>query len=597
MAYMALYRKWRPQTFEDVVEQGSVVRILKNAVMTGRIAHAYLFCGTRGTGKTTLAKIFARAINCEHPEDGNPCNECAVCKGILNGQILDVSEIDAASNNGVDNIRAIIDETAYASSVAPYRVYIIDEVHMLSAGAFNALLKTLEEPPANVIFILATTEPHKLPVTILSRCQRYDFKRISQEGIISRLKTICDSSSVSYAPEALAFLAQKADGAMRDAISLLDQTIASCADSITLEGARSATGSLDKDTLESFARALLESNGQDVLRMTHQLFTDGRDPSNFIGELMNVFRNMLVLLTVNNPGDFLYEDEAGMNRLKELCNMTHVGEISLFIQALSRLDNSIKWAVQRKIVFEAGMLTLCDRKWSEEDGDFSGRLASLEERVSDLAAKGIRVTLKNAPVSTIAPAAAEVSSPKASKQVASAQPDFVPIPDVAPEILASVPEEPETAPIQELSARDAVMGQDVDPTDWKDFLDNISTQGKASLASLFRTGSRGVLLSSDHMVAVFHSKMLKDMAGKQNVDGLLDRCASRALGQTVHVSLATKDELPDVVDSHKDGTAANQTTGGTANVSNAAAEDDFEESLRKLQELSQIQGFEFTQTE
>ena len=277
MAYMALYRKWRPQRFEDVVEQGAVVRILKNAVMTGRIAHAYLFCGTRGTGKTTLAKIFARAINCEHPQDGNPCNECTICKGILNGQILDVSEIDAASNNGVDNIRAIIDETAYAASVAPYRVYIIDEVHMLSAGAFNALLKTLEEPPANVIFILATTEPHKLPVTILSRCQRYDFKRISQEGIVARLKTICDSSSVAYAPEALAFLAQKADGAMRDAISLLDQTIASCADSITLEGARSATGSLDKDTLESFARALLESNGQQILALTHQLFTDGRD--------------------------------------------------------------------------------------------------------------------------------------------------------------------------------------------------------------------------------------------------------------------------------------------------------------------------------
>ncbi len=588
MAYMALYRKWRPQTFEDVVEQGAVVRILKNAVMTGRIAHAYLFCGTRGTGKTTLAKIFARAINCEHPQDGNPCNECAVCKGILNGQILDVSEIDAASNNGVDNIRAIIDETAYASSVAPYRVYIIDEVHMLSAGAFNALLKTLEEPPANVIFILATTEPHKLPVTILSRCQRYDFKRISQEGIISRLKTICDSSSVTYAPEALAFLAQKADGAMRDAISLLDQTIASCADSITLEGARSATGSLDKDTLESFARALLESNGQQVLKLTHQLFTDGRDPSNFIGELMNVFRNMLVSLTVNNPGDFLYEDAAGMARLQELCALTNVGEISLFIQALSRLDNSIKWAVQRKIVFEAGMLTLCDRKWSEEDGDFSGRLASLEERVSDLAAKGIRVTLKSGPVATTSEPVVPAIQPQEEVHQAPVPMDFASTTEPA------VPVAP-VAPV--VSQTNNVMGQDVDPTDWKDFLDNISSQGKASLASLFRTGSRGVLISKSQMAAVFHSKMVKDMAAKQNVDGFLDRCAARALGHPVQVILVTKDELPDVVDSYKEGPAIAQTTVGTANASKATADDDFEASLRKLQELSQMQGFEFTQTE
>ncbi len=611
MAYMALYRKWRPQTFEDVVEQESVVRILKNAVINGRIAHAYLFCGTRGTGKTTLAKIFARAINCENPKDGNPCNECAVCKGILDGRILDVAEIDAASNNGVDNIRAIIDETAYASSVAPYRVYIIDEVHMLSAGAFNALLKTLEEPPANVIFILATTEPHKLPVTILSRCQRYDFKRISQEGIISRLKTICDSSSVSYAPEALAFLAQKADGAMRDAISLLDQTIASCADSITLEGARSATGSLDKDTLESFARALLESNGQEVLKLTHRLFTDGRDPSNFIGELMNVFRNMLVMLTVSNPGDFLYEDEAGMARLKELCSLTNAGEISLFIQALSRLDNSIKWAVQRKIVFESGMLRLCDRKWREEDGDFTQRLTALEERISDLVAKGLRVSMKSAPAAAAVPSAPatpvvpsapvhttpEVPAAEAPAQETPAPVDFAPIPDAAPEILAPAPTQPEMAPVEASSHNNAVMGQDVDPTDWKDFLDNVSTQGKASLASLFRTGSRGVLLSPNQMVAVFHSKMMKEMAGKQSADGLLDRCAARAFGRPMGVSLATKDELPDLVDTYKEGAAANQTTGGTANVPDTAAEDDFEASLRKLQELSQMQGFEFTQTE
>ena len=212
MAYMALYRKWRPMTFDEVVEQSPVVTVLRNAVISGRIAHAYLFCGTRGTGKTTMAKIFARAVNCLNPQNGSPCNECDVCRNILNQQILDVSEIDAASNNGVDNIRAIIEETAYAASIAKFKVFIIDEVHMLSTGAFNALLKTLEEPPENVIFILATTEPNKLPVTILSRCQRYDFKRISQEGIIGRLEKICKEQELSYELPALALLLTQAEG-------------------------------------------------------------------------------------------------------------------------------------------------------------------------------------------------------------------------------------------------------------------------------------------------------------------------------------------------------------------------------------------------
>ncbi len=599
MAYMALYRKWRPMTFEDVVEQGAVVNILKNAVMTGRIAHAYLFCGTRGTGKTTLAKIFARAVNCEQPKDGNPCNECAVCRGIINQQILDVSEIDAASNNGVDNIRAIIDETAYASSVARYRVYIIDEVHMLSAGAFNALLKTLEEPPADVIFILATTEPHKLPVTILSRCQRYDFKRISQQGIIGRLEEICRSSDIQYAPEALAFLAQKADGAMRDAISLLDQTIASCGSEITLAGARSATGSLDKEVLEHFTEALLASNGQEILKMTHRLFTDGRDPSNFIGELMQVFRNMLIVLTVNNPSAFLYEDEAGLARLKALCGMTTTGEISLFIQALSRLDNALKWAVQRKIVFEAGMLSLCDRKWSTEDGELLARMTALEERVSDLVAKGIRVGARtevptqSQPATTAPIPAAPVTQAPAAVPKVEAPAAETPI-VAAPKAEAHKAETPQppVSPAKHVVAG----GRDVDPTDWKDFVSNISGRGKPSLASLFNTSSKGVLVSGNTLAAVFHSKMMRDMVSKQDCGELINRCASDALGYGVQVILTTKDELPDVLEEYgrNQGTDAVAPTPVAAPVNTASA-DDFEASFQKLQALSEMQGFEITE--
>ncbi len=609
MAYMALYRKWRPMTFEDVVEQGAVVSILKNAVMTGRIAHAYLFCGTRGTGKTTLAKIFARAVNCEHPVDGNPCNECSICRGILNQQILDVSEIDAASNNGVDNIRAIIDETAYASSVARYRVYIIDEVHMLSAGAFNALLKTLEEPPADVIFILATTEPHKLPVTILSRCQRYDFKRISQEGIVGRLQKICDSSQITYAPEALGFLAQKADGAMRDAISLLDQTIASCGTDITLDGARGATGSLDKETLMGFAQALLESNGQAVLSMAHQLFADGRDPSNFVTELMHVFRNMLIVRTVNNPSAFMYEDEAGLARLNALCAMTNVTEISLFIQALSKLDNNLKWALQRKIVFEAGMLSLCDRKWSTEDTELVDRMTALEARVSDLVAKGLRVQARSdaAPVvsqTVVHPSQAEpetipVEVPKAIQK------------PVAPECPSVAETVPVSESVPQMKKSSGISGgRDADPTDWKDFIANLNTQGKASLASLFKTGSRGVLLSQNKLAAVFHTKMMRDMVSKQNCGDLICSCASRAFGCTMDVVLTTKDEFGDLsVVETGEGRDAMPSNRGTANTLDIASSesvvepipessaglDDFDASLQKLQALSQMQGFEFTE--
>ena len=389
MSYMALYRKWRPQTFDDVVEQESVVNILRNAVMQDRIAHAYLFSGTRGTGKTTLAKIFARAVNCLHPENGNPCNKCDICRGILNRQILDVSEIDAASNNGVDNIRSIIDDSAYSASAAKYRVYIIDEVHMLSAGAFNALLKTLEEPPENVIFILATTEPHKLPVTVLSRCQRYEFKRISREGIAARLRLICGESGMEATDEALAFLAEKADGALRDAISLLDQTSAASPGKITLAAARAATGSLDREFLWDFTTAVVNSDARRLLELSHRIFTEGRDPSNFIRELTVILRNVMIVKTVRDPGGLIYEDEDGMKQLGRLGGRLETGEIAMLIQELSALDNNLKWAVSRQIVFEAGMLSISDRKWGRDTAPLEIRLTELENRVAALAEKGI----------------------------------------------------------------------------------------------------------------------------------------------------------------------------------------------------------------
>lgn len=258
MGYTALYRKFRPDTFADVKGQDHIVKTLRNQIMADRIGHAYLFCGTRGTGKTTIAKIFAKAVNCEHPINGNPCNECASCRAISSGASMNVIEIDAASNNGVDNIREIREEVAYSPADGKYKVYIIDEVHMLSIGAFNALLKTLEEPPSYVIFILATTEAHKIPVTILSRCQRYDFRRIAQETIQSRLQELMEQEKVEVEERALRYIAKKGDGSLRDALSLLDQCIAFyLGETLTYDRVLEVLGAVDTEVFSDLLRKIL----------------------------------------------------------------------------------------------------------------------------------------------------------------------------------------------------------------------------------------------------------------------------------------------------------------------------------------------------
>ena len=288
MSYIALYRKWRPLVFEEVVEQKHVIEALKNSVKMQRISHAYLFCGTRGTGKTTVARIFSRAINCLSPKDGNPCNECEICKGILNGSILDVIEIDAASNNSVDDIRNIRDEVVYAPSRAKYKVYIIDEVHMLSTGAFNALLKTLEEPPSHAVFFLATTEPHKLPSTILSRCQRFDFRRISAEGVAQRLTDISQASGVSIDKEAALLIAKISEGALRDAITLLDQCMARGKENITRDDVINIAGLVNLDFTSQLVDALIKRDVNAVIKLVDELVMSGKDIAAFVSDLINI---------------------------------------------------------------------------------------------------------------------------------------------------------------------------------------------------------------------------------------------------------------------------------------------------------------------
>lgn len=309
MAYQALYRTWRPQRFEDVVGQEMITKTLRNAVMTNQTSHAYLFTGPRGTGKTSTAKIFAKAINCHHQENGEPCNECEICKAITNGSLNDVLEIDAASNNGVEEIRDIRDKVKYAPTQADYKVYIIDEVHMLSTGAFNALLKTLEEPPANVVFILATTEPHKIPATIISRTQRFDFKRITSATILKRMEYILNQKNIQYEDAALKVIAKAAEGGMRDALSILDQVISFGENNVTLENALLVTGSMTKTDLLNYLQAVVDQKTPEALEMIHKLVQDGKDASRIVEDLVEYCRDLL--LYQQSPA-MLEETELGM---------------------------------------------------------------------------------------------------------------------------------------------------------------------------------------------------------------------------------------------------------------------------------------------
>ena len=345
MAYQALYRKWRPQKFEDMVGQTAVTKTLKNAIIHHKTSHAYLFTGPRGTGKTSAAKIFAKAINCLNPQDGEPCNDCLLCKGITEGTIGDVIEIDAASNNGVEEIRDIRDKARYAPTQATYKVYIIDEVHMLSTGAFNALLKTLEEPPKNVIFILATTEPHKIPATIISRTQRFDFRRITNDEIIQRLRYILEQEGIVYEKEALSVIARCANGGMRDALSLLDQVISFSDDKVSFEQAIQVSGSLTDDLMIEFVRLLTQQQAQAALLQLQDLLLLGKEASRLIEEWLEFSRDLLV---AKQTGDMIGRSEAFVEFAKE------VEEVFLyrFMDALNQTQQEMRFTTKPTISLE-----------------------------------------------------------------------------------------------------------------------------------------------------------------------------------------------------------------------------------------------------
>ena len=378
--YQALYRKWRPQTFDEVVGQGHITETLKNQVINNRLSHAYLFIGTRGTGKTTCARILAKAANCENPVNGNPCCKCASCRGIADGSILDVVELDAASNNGVDNVRALREEAVFSPSGVRKRVYIIDEVHMLSNAAFNALLKILEEPPAHLMFILATTELHKVPATILSRCQRHSFRRIDAPIIGKYLEHIAKLENMRLAPEAAELIARLADGGVRDALSLLDQC--SSAQNIDLDAVYSAMGLAGNRRTAQMLRDITDHNTPSVLKLFNEMWMAGKAPATLLGELSALLRDMLMLRVAPNGAGALISGGYDMTVLRELSERMTNEEIICAMETLQRAGARMRESVSPKTAAELCLVSLCDNTLGESLSELRARVSRLEENVA-----------------------------------------------------------------------------------------------------------------------------------------------------------------------------------------------------------------------
>lgn len=382
MSYTALYRKFRPTEFGDVKGQDHIITTLQNQIKANRIGHAYLFCGTRGTGKTTVAKIFAKAVNCEHPVDGSPCGECEMCRSIAAGTSMNVIEIDAASNNGVDNIREIKEEVTYRPTEGRYKVYIIDEVHMLSSGAFNALLKTLEEPPEYVIFILATTEVHKIPVTIMSRCQHYDFKRITIETISNRMLDLMAEEKVEVEEKAIRYIAKAADGSMRDALSLLDQCIAFyLGQKLTYDHVLEVLGAVDTDVFSKLLRSVIRRDVPKVLNTVEELVMQGRELTQLAADFTWYLRNLLLVKTSDMIEDVLDVSTENMMQLKEEAEMIEADMLLRYIRIFSELSEQLRYATQKRVLLEVALIKLCTPAMEVGTDSLLDRIRAMEEKL------------------------------------------------------------------------------------------------------------------------------------------------------------------------------------------------------------------------
>ncbi|MBQ2799933.1 MAG: DNA polymerase III subunit gamma/tau [Lachnospiraceae bacterium] len=496
MAYTALYRKFRPDNFEDVKGQSHIVTTLQNQIKAERMGHAYLFCGTRGTGKTSIAKIFARAVNCEHPVNGSPCNECAVCRSINAGTSMNVIEIDAASNNGVDNIREIVEEVQYSPAEGKYKVYIIDEVHMLSIGAFNALLKTLEEPPSYVIFILATTEVHKIPITILSRCQRYDFKRITIETIASRLEDLMKTEQIEVEEKAIRYIAKAADGSMRDALSLLDQCIAFyLGKTLTYDNVLEVLGAVDTEVFSRFLRRILDEDIVGLMKMLEELVMQGRELGQFVIDFTWYLRNLLLISTSDNMEDVLDISSENLARLKEEATMVDQDRLMRYIRVFSELSGQIKYAVQKRIFIEIALIKLCKPAMENNLESVIDRITKLEEKLE----KGDFVSTK--PVSYAQPEPQPVTAPD------------LPLPKAIPEEVKQVVE------------------------NWPAIIRNTS-----KTVQTFLKNAKLSLAGDNRLLIVFKDDLAFGFVGNENHKDELQKQISDYIGKEIEIEIRLLDE-------------------------------------------------------
>ncbi len=514
--YQVLYRKWRPQRFSDVYGQPHITTALKNELRSNRLAHAYLFTGSRGTGKTTCAKILAKAVNCLHPVDGDPCNECEVCRGIDEGTVLDIAEIDAASNNGVDNIRDLREEVNFTPTVGKYRVYIIDEVHMLSTGAFNALLKTLEEPPPHVIFVLATTEVHKLPATILSRCQRFDFGRIAPADIAARMHYIAEQEEFTLAEDAALLIARLADGGMRDALSLLDQCLSRSRE-ITAEVVAAAAGMAGREYLYTLADTIRRNDPAAALALLHDLYTSSCDMERLCVELIEFFRSLMIVKSVQNASELVVTTPAELKRMEEAAAGFTLPVVLHALDALQASLEHLKRGASRRMEMEMVLLRLCSPELDTDVAGLLRRVKALEDSLRMLSAGGTATATAPAPA---------VPTPLAEKPVpVKVEP---PVEKAPPTSEAPAPEAPATpAP--------APMTEGEEPlANWNEILDILSQTCPPLCGGL--QGSTAVR-RGDMVLIQTDNDLFKMLVARDGNKKLLSEAIMKATGQKYRIGL------------------------------------------------------------
>ncbi|MBX7309068.1 DNA polymerase III subunit gamma/tau [Clostridium chauvoei] len=516
MAYTALYREWRPKTFHDVVGQEHISTTLKNQILNDRIAHAYLFCGTRGTGKTSTAKVFAKALNCLNLKNGEPCNECEMCTKINNGLAIDVTELDAASNNGVDKIRDIIDDVKYPPQEAKFKVYIMDEVHMLSTGAVNAFLKTLEEPPNNIIFILATTDPQKLPITILSRCQRFDFKRINNSDIIERLRKIVTDQGVYADDKSLALIARVSDGAMRDALSILDQSIAMGDGSVGYESLVNMLGLVTNEYLFNLTNAVIQRNVEKSINIIDEVVYSGKDMYLFIKDLIAHYRNILMAKVTNNPEEVLDMSEENITLVKDQASRIRAEEAMRCIRILQEAEGNAKLSKQARLYLELAVIKMCKIEYDTSNEIILTRINKLEEG------------LKNGSLKVVA---SNTAPSKAQDEV-------------SPKVKGDMPKQktaPKTASISG-NVNSNLKLQDIQRA-WKDILEKVKGRRAMIVYASLLTGKP--VECKDGIVTIQYDeeyKFNKDRLEKQEYRGIISEVFAEMFREDVKVIFTVDEE-------------------------------------------------------